>query len=274
MPKLLSDAAIRQFNDHGYHSPVPVMSSAEVAAYRARLREFEAHEGGRLAGGVRNKSHLFLKWLHDLVCHPRLLDAVEDLIGPNILAYHAQWFIKEPHTPDFVSLHQDSAYWSLAAPQGLSAWVAFEDADADNGCMIVIPDTHKEALPHEDRRAPTNMLWRGQTVAAPVDDSKAVEMPLRAGEMSLHHARIVHGSGPNKSGRRRIGYSIRYIPTHVARVGPRDSAMLVRGIDDYGHFDLEPAPQRDYEPAAVQLHADVNRRFMEHYTTARHELAS
>jgi len=274
MPKLLSDAAVRQFNDHGYYYPVPLLSAAEVADHRARLREFEAREGGRLAGGVRNKSHLFLKWLHELVCHPRLLDAVEDLIGPNILAYHAQWFIKEPHTPDFVSLHQDSAYWSLTSPQGVSGWIAFEDADADSGCMRVIPDTHKSALPHEDRRAPTNMLWRGQTVAAALDESKAVEMPLRAGEMSLHHARIVHGSGSNRSGRRRIGYSIRYIPTNVGRKGPRDSAMLVRGVDDYGHFDLEPAPARDYEPAAVKLHADVNRRFMDLYTTARHELAN
>jgi hypothetical protein len=91
--------------------------------------------------------------------------------------------------------------------------------------------------------------------------------------MSLHHARIIHGSGPNRSGRRRIGYSIRYLPTHVARTGPRDSAMLVRGVDDYGHFDLEPAPARDYEPAAMKLHADINRRFMEHYRAAVPELA-
>ena len=110
--------------------------------------------------------------------------------------------------------------------------------------------------------------------AEAVDESKAVEMPLRAGEMSLHHARIVHGSGPNRSSRRRIGYSLRYIPTHVARTGPRDSAMLVRGVDQYHHFDLEPAPGADYEPAAVALHAEINRRFMEHYTAAKPELVA
>ena len=137
--------------------------------------------------------------------------------------------------------------------------------------MEVIPGTHREALAHVDRQSPENMLWRGQTVAAALDQSRAVPMPLQAGEMSIHHARIVHGSGPNCAAHRRIGYSLRYIPTHIARTGPRDSAMLVRGVDEYGHFDLEPAPKADYEPAAVALHADINRRFMEHYTSAKPE---
>lgn len=274
MPKSLPPAAVKQFNERGYFSPVAVLSPDEVERNRRALAAFEAREGGKLKGAVRNKSHLFLKWLHDLACHPKILDAVEDLIGPNILLYHAQWFIKEPHTPNFVSLHQDSAYWALDKPQGLSAWIAFEDCDGENGCMRVIPGTHEIALPHEDRQASDNMLWRGQTVAAAVDESKAVEMPLRAGEMSLHHARIVHGSGPNRSSRRRVGYSLRYIPTHVARTGPRDSAMLVRGVDTHHHFDLEPAPQADYEPAALALHAEINRRFMEHYTAAKPELVA
>jgi non-heme Fe2+,alpha-ketoglutarate-dependent halogenase len=110
MPKFLSDAAIRQFHDHGYYSPVPVLDADEIRRYQHLYAEFAAHEGGRLLGAVRNKSHLFLRWLYELVTTPRILDAVEDLIGPNILLYHAQWFIKAPHTPDFVSLHQDSAY--------------------------------------------------------------------------------------------------------------------------------------------------------------------
>lgn len=274
MAKSLSEAAIRQFRDHGYYFPVPVLTSVELAHYRAKLAEFERHEGGRLSGGARNKPHLFLRWLHELVCNARILDAVEDLIGPNILLYHAQWFIKEPRTLDFVSFHQDTAYWSLSSPQGLSVWVAFADSDTENGCMQVIPDTHLEAMPHAERRSPQNMLWRGQTVTDELDLARAVKMPINAGEMSIHHARIVHGSGPNRSDRRRIGYSIRYIPTHVARVGPRDSAMLVRGKDEFGHFDLEPAPRADYDPSAVALHADINRKFMEHYTTAKPEMAA
>jgi non-haem Fe2+, alpha-ketoglutarate-dependent halogenase len=271
MPKTLSDATVRQFHDKGYVFPVPAFSPEELQRYRKCFAEFEAREGGTLTGGARNKSHLFLRWLYDVVCHPKILDAVEDLIGPNILLYHAQWFVKEPNTSSFVSLHQDTAYWSLDRPEGLSAWVAFEPSTRQSGCMQVIPETHKQALPHEDRRSPDNMLWRGQTVVGRLDAPRAVYMELQPGEMSIHHARIVHGSGPNRSPHRRIGYSIRYIPTHIARTGPRDSAMLVRGVDEYGHFDLEPAPEADYAPAAVRLHADVNRTYMEHYTTAKQE---
>lgn len=272
MPKMLSEATVRQFHDHGYFSPVPVLGGDEVKRYRQSFTEFETREGGKLKGGARNKSHLFLRWLYEIVTHTKILDVAEDLIGPNILLYHAQWFIKEPHTPDFVSLHQDTAYWSLTSPEGFSAWVAFEDCDAESGCMCVIPDTHKSALVHVEQRSPENMLFRGQTVASAASKAATVEMPLRAGEMSLHHARIVHGSGPNLSSRRRIGYSIRYIPTHVGRTGPRDSAMLVRGTDAYHHFDPEPAPVADYDPAAVKFHTEMNRQYMEHYMTAKPEL--
>ena len=274
MPKLLSADAIARFHDHGFYYPVPILTSEETRYFRGRFAEFEQREGGTLTPAGRNKSHLFLKWLHELVTHPKLLDAVEDLIGPNILLYHAQWFVKEPNTPHFVSFHQDTAYWALTEAQGLSTWIALEPAPIEAGCMKVIPDTHRAALAHGEVRTQDNMLWRGQTVADPLDTTKAVAMPLDAGEMSIHHARIVHGSGPNMSNGRRIGYSVRYLPTHVARTGPRDSAMLVRGVDEYGHFDLEPAPSADYEPAAVALHAEINRQFMEHYNTAKPERAA
>jgi non-haem Fe2+, alpha-ketoglutarate-dependent halogenase len=271
MPKALSVEVVEHFKDHGYFFPVPVLGAAEARRCREQFAAFEAHEGGAIKGQRRNKSHLFLKWLDELVHHPAILDAIEDVIGSNILLYHAQWFIKEPHTADFVSLHQDSAYWDLDRPDGVSAWYAFGDSDVENGCMLVIPDTHKLLLDHEEKVEPTNMLWRGQTVSNPLDKSKLVDFVLKAGEMSLHHARIVHGSGPNNSGRRRIGYSIRYVPTYVKRVGPRDSAMLVRGVDDYHHFDLESRPAYDYDPAAERLHRDITTRYMANYLSAQVE---
>lgn len=137
--------------------------------------------------------------------------------------------------------------------------------------MQVISDTHKAPLNHVERVEPTNMLWRGQTVDASLDMSKLVSFILKGGEMSLHHARIVHGSEPNRSNRRRIGYSIRYIPTYVRRDGPRDSAMLVRGVDTYSHFDLEPRPAQDYDPSAVRLHEEVTTKYMQNYVTAQVE---
>ena len=271
MPKALSVEALQFFRDHGYYFPVPVLAPEEAKRCREAFAAFEAHEGGRIKGQRRNKSHLFLKWLDALVHHPAILDAVEDVIGPDILLYHAQWFVKEPGTADFVSLHQDSAYWGLDRPDGVSAWYAFDDSDTGNGCMQVIPDTHKVLLDHHEKMEPSNMLWRGQTVSAALDSTKVVNLTLKAGEMSLHHARIVHGSGPNHSARRRIGYSVRYIPTSVKRVGPRDCAMLVRGVDAYHHFDLEPRPAYDYDPAAERVHAEVTTRYMQNYMSAQVE---
>jgi non-haem Fe2+, alpha-ketoglutarate-dependent halogenase len=271
MPKGLSATAVRHFTDHGYYFPIQAFGPEEMKRYRQCLADFEAHEGGQIKGQRRNKSHLFLKWLDEMVHHPAILDAVEAVIGPNTLLFHAQWFIKEPNTPNFVSLHQDSAYWGLDRPEGVSAWIAFEDSDAENGCMQVIPDTHKVLLEHVDKIEPTNMLWRGQTVASALDEGKIVNLTLKAGEMSLHHARIVHGSGPNRSGRRRIGYSVRYIPTSVSRLGPRESAGLARGTDSYGNFEIEPRPARDYDPDAVRFHEMVTNRYMKNYMSAQAE---
>ena len=119
-------------------------------------------------------------------------------------------------------------------------------------------------------RFATDQLFVGR-FDGDVDLDCAVDLALKTGEMSIHHARIVHGSGPNRSDHRRIGYSLRYVATHVERIGPRDSAMLVRGVDDYGHFDLEPAPLADYDPAALRVHDDVTKVYMANYVSATTE---
>ena len=268
MPKALSKEAVAQFHDHGWVSPVPVFSRQETERYQDQFAEWESRNGGPVEGQLRNKSHLFLSWLDELVRHPTVLDVVEDVIGPNIWLWHAQFFVKEAETSDFVSLHQDSAYWDIDPSLGVSTWIAFSDSRESSGCMRVIPDTHLSVLPHEERKGPRNLLWRGQTASLAEVRGQAVDMPLQAGEMSLHHARIVHGSGPNRSKGRRIGYSVRYFPTHIKRLGPRDSAMLVRGVDNYGTFDPEPRPRGDFHPEDVAFHARTTERYMHQYTTA------
>jgi ectoine hydroxylase-related dioxygenase (phytanoyl-CoA dioxygenase family) len=157
-----------------------------------------------------------------------------------------------------VSWHQDSTYWGLDPDDVITAWVAFTPSNLESGCMKVIPGTHTESqIPHVDTFHQDNLLSRGQEIAVEVDESKAVDVILRPGEISLHHIKLVHGSAPNRSADRRIGFAIRYIPTHVRQTKVRDSATLVRGVDAYHHFDYEPRPRHDIDAGALAAHADA-----------------
>ena len=256
--KSLTEAAVRHYQEHGYYAPVRVLSTAEAGTLRHNLEAFEA-QAGTLQGPLRQKSHLLFTWLNDLIRHPAILDAVEDIIGPDILCWGSSFFIKEPRNPGFVSWHQDSTYWGLEPPDVITAWVAFSDSNAANGAMRVVPDTHlMEQVPHRDTFAAANLLSRGQEVMVDVDERRAVMLELAAGEMSLHHVRMIHGSDPNPSDQRRIGFAIRYIPTYVRQIaGNHDSATLVRGMDTFRNFDAEQRPDADMSAAAVAYHASV-----------------
>jgi hypothetical protein len=256
--KVLTETAVEHYNTLGYYAPIRALSTGEAAALRDRLETFEAG-AGPLAGKLRHKSHLLFTWLNDLVRHPRILDAVEDLIGPDILCWGTSFFIKEPRNPGFVSWHQDSTYWGLDPADVVTAWVALSDSTAANGAMRVMPGTHKlEQVPHRDTFRPENLLSRGQEIMVDVDERQAVMLDLAAGEMSLHHVRLIHGSDPNPTDQRRIGFAIRYIPTYVRQAaGAHDSATLVRGVDRFGHFEAEQVPEADMSDAAVAYHAAV-----------------
>src|ERR1700736_1776355 len=261
MPKVLTQTQIDQFHEQGFVSPIRVMSDAEALGYRSRLERFERETGGSLRGHLRHKTHLLITWLADLVRHPRILDAVEDLYGPDLLCWTTNFFIKEKANPAFVSWHQDSTYWGLNQPDVVTAWVAFTLANARNGAMEVIPGSHKlDQIPHRDTFAKHNLLTRGQEVMVEVDHSRRRVITLRPGEMSLHHVRLVHGSPPNPSNDRRIGFAIRYMPTNGAQLAGEDSASLVRGEDRHHHFMSEPQPSRDLDPEFVALHRTITER--------------
>ena len=257
MNKLLSPEAVAQYNRDGFYFPVPVLTTDEAAEYRARLESHERKTGKPLQGNWRHKTHLLFTWADQLVRHPKILDAVEDVIGPDILCWTTNFFIKEASNPGFVSWHQDATYWGLEPDDVITAWVAFTDATPENGYMHFLPGSHRtEQLPHVDTFHKDNLLSRGQEIAVEVDKSKGVGVALKAGEMSLHHIKLVHGSEPNRTNDRRIGLAIRYIPTYVRQTKVRDSAMLVRGTDKFHHFDTEPRPQQDLDEKALAAHAD------------------
>jgi chlorinating enzyme len=258
---MLSSADVAAYHRDGFHFPVPILTPAEAAAYRARLEAVEAAQGGPLKAEMRHKPHLLFPWLNELVRHPRILDAVEDLLGPDLLCWSSTFFIKEAADRGFVSWHQDATYWGLSAPDVTTVWLALTQANRANGCMKFVAGTHARQVGHRDTFDPDNLLTRGQELEVTVDESEAVLAELAPGEASLHHVMLFHGSEPNRSDDRRIGFAIRYIPTHIRQIaGARDSATLVRGEDRYGHFDSEPAPSADLAPEALALHAAIMER--------------
>jgi Phytanoyl-CoA dioxygenase (PhyH) len=261
MPKALTDAQIAQYRGQGFLSPLRVMSEAEALALRAKLETIEDATGGPLRGDLRHKTHLLFPFLAELVRHPQILDAIEDLLGPDILCWSSNFFIKEAADPAFVSWHQDSTYWGLSAPDVATAWVALTPSTAENGAMAMVPGSHRfDQMPHRDTFHRHNLLTRGQEIAVEVDEAKAVVLNLLPGEMSLHHVRTVHGSAPNPTFDRRIGFAIRYIPTRLRQLEGEDSATLVRGADRFHHFAHEPRPKIDMDPEMLALHRAIAER--------------
>lgn len=259
MPKVLTSAEVAAYNTRGYHFPVDVLSAAEVTAFRRELEAYETSSGGPINGAMRHRSHVVFTWVNEMVRHPKVLDAVEDVLGPNILCWNTSFFVKEPRDPGFVSWHQDATYWGLSTPDVMTVWIAFSPANKVSGCMKFIAGTHKSQVSHADTFHQDNLLTRGQEIAVDVNEADAAYVELKPGQASLHHVLLFHGSAPNQSDDRRIGLAIRYIPTHVKQaVGTRDWATLVRGVDTHGNFMPEFRPSRDLEPAALAFHKEVS----------------
>jgi non-haem Fe2+, alpha-ketoglutarate-dependent halogenase len=259
--RVLDQAAVAAYRRDGIAFPFRVADESEAARWLARLQDIEAAHGGRLPARINQKPHLLFPWLNALIRHPRIVDAVEDVLGPDLLCWSSQFFAKNGGDPSYVSWHQDATYWGLSSPDVVTAWVAFTPSTVQSGCMRVVPGTHHSQVPHKDTFAETNLLSRGQEIEVEVDENDAVDVILAPGEMSLHHVLICHGSKPNRAAHRRVGFAIRYIAASVRQTsGVRESATLVRGNDTDRHFDHELAPQADMHPDAVEHHAAVIER--------------
>ncbi len=260
MSNPLNPAQVAQYREKGYVFPVPALSPQEAEDVRNGIEDFE-RESGLVAGHViRNKGHLKLTQLYRLIFHPQILDAVESVLGPDILCWGSSLFVKEANDPGFVAWHQDSYYWGLEPDDVVSAWIALYPSTVANGAMRVLPGSqtlpplsHRKSAPES-----TNMLFTHEEIAEDVDEAQAVDLTLEQGEMSLHHIKILHGSPPNRSNGRRMGYAIRYVAPHVKQRGDMNFATLVRGKDRFGYFGIDPVPARNMEPEIV---AFVDRRY-------------
>jgi non-heme Fe2+,alpha-ketoglutarate-dependent halogenase len=245
MAKHLSDAERARYSARGYVAPIRALSPDEAADYCARVEQFIDElgvDGPARAAAIRTKAHLRCPALLELVQLRAIVEPVSDLLGPDLLCRSASVFLKEAGDPAYVAWHQDAVYWELDPPDVATAWVALTESTIENGSLRVIPGSHRAPLlEHGAIDDSANMLSRGQAITAPIDTEQAVALTLAPGQMSIHDVRLAHGSGPNRSAQRRLGFAIRYVAAHVRKTGPRrDSAIVVRGTDRYRHFDPEP----------------------------------
>ena len=265
MPRKLTAGQIAQYERDGFVCPVDAFSAERARGWRDRLEAFERAEGQKMTRGHNFKPHLLFPWVDEIVHAPEVLDAVEDLIGPDIRLFHLTVWPKDPGSGAYVSWHQDATYFALDPICHVTAWVALTDAPVESGCMEVVPGSHKLGqLRHAEMQDPENLLSRGQTLAVDVDRSKTAFMSVKAGQFSLHHTHLVHNSRPNRSAHRRVGLGISYIPTYARCTAKnRVSAMLVRGQDKYGHFDEERRPLVEAGQEERAFHAKAVARFRE-----------
>lgn len=265
-----ADPALRKrFDADGVVCPLSALNASRTQHYRQHYLDFHARHQDRLDNLSASRrwqiyadTHFVLPWVDALTREPGILDAVQQVLGPDLLAWNTSWFVKMPGDKTFVSWHQDGAYWGLSPMEVATAWVALSPVHVSNGCLRVIPGSHTELnLLQRDTWADDNALSRGQEIAATVDQSRAIDLVLQPGQMSLHHLWIVHGSNANLSDEPRIGIAIRYVAPVVRQQGnARPLAMLVRGRDGHGHFTLAEQPTDTQAMAGEGLHAQILQR--------------
>jgi hypothetical protein len=267
---MLSEAQIAQYRYDGFLFPFPALSADELTDANAGLARYERWLGmpvNQADRRWRSATYVLLPWVDALVTHPRVLDIVEDLIGPDLLVYTATWFIKEAQSPAFTAWHQDATYFGLTPHEHVTAWIALSDAGAEAGCMEV---ASSRGQPQQMHHAALNLQHSinggGQAIVDAIDNRDTTVMALEAGSFSLHHTLCRHRSPPNRARHRRIGIGISYIPAHCRLTGSvRMCARLVRGRDTGGNFDLIPPPEGELHPAALARHEEVYRRYRDNY---------
>ncbi|HEY3056958.1 MAG TPA: phytanoyl-CoA dioxygenase family protein [Thermoanaerobaculia bacterium] len=254
--KRLRSSQVEDFLRDGALSPIPVLSEEEVIRARAGLAEMELAIGGALQR--IDHPHLHFRWAFDLTCHSAILGVIEDILGPDVLVHSTRIFYKHPRDGTFVNWHQDGGYSRLSESRVVTAWIALSDSTPENGCVRVIPGSHRQGvLAHHETNTPFNLSNHGEEVDADVDESTAADLVLAAGEMSLHDINVVHSSWPNHSDRCRIGFSATYAtPAIPAMASP---VIRARGSAPAPHLRFWNAPPQETIAAALDAYGSYVR---------------
>ena len=254
---------VAQWRHDGFLSPFPLLDAAELEACRQGLARYEAWLGSPVNAHPemkwRTMPYLLMPWAANLARDPRILDKVEDLLGPDILIFTGTFFIKEPHSPTIAAWHQDSTYYGIEPREEVTVWIALTEASEAAGCMDAL--SFKGAprqMSHVSRVVKNSVNRAGQVITEPLDESAPVAMPLRPGWFSMHHGLCPHRSGPNTASHRRIGLGLNYIPGHARPSGTvRQAALLVRGTDRFGNFERAEWPVNELGDDEVREHERV-----------------
>ena len=234
----LTEEQIKQYDKEGYIAPINAFSREQALLVRKEIEFIEKQMPNEIDKSGRYNVHLISPKLDAIVHNSKILDSVEKIIGRNILVCSTTLFIKNPKQKGFVSYHQDAKYIGLEPHNWVTAWIAITDSNEHNGCMRMWSGSHKDNLKdHDQMFNEGNLLTRGQTVNN-VPREETTPLILEAGQMSLHHPTVVHGSDLNKSNDRRIGFVIQsYIGTNVKQVIGKNNVQLARGVDNYNFHE-------------------------------------
>jgi len=255
----LTSKQLKDYEDYGFVAPIDVLTLDEANEIKTEIEKIENRWPGALNGLGRNYAHM-ISPIFDKVCHnSKILDAVESIIGKDILVGGTTLFIKDPDNKGFVSWHQDAKYIGFEPHNWVTAWLAITDANEENGCMRMWSGTHKEKIrEHKDTFNKSNLLTRGQTVQN-VPLEKTIPNELKAGQLSLHHPMIVHGSTPNRSNSRRVGFVIQsYIGTNVDQVIGKVYVQQARGTDKFKYHQHTKRPVELMSKKDVALRKKAN----------------
>ena len=253
MAKRLTSKQLEAYRREGFLYGIPVLSPQEVAHFRACAEELLASCDDDLKNHLL-QVHLVQRWADALVRHAGVLDVVEDILGPNILAWKNKCFYKPADATSYVSWHQDNYNEHFDSDESVTAWIALSDSHPEHGCVRGVVGSHLGGrLPHVEEPKPDNLSTRGPEITSALDTTKAAYLTLDAGQISLHHPRTVHGSGPNEAGEPRIGFATAYIAASVRQTtAPTHGATLVRGKDTLQFFPPNPAPVGDDEALMLE----------------------
>jgi non-heme Fe2+,alpha-ketoglutarate-dependent halogenase len=251
VPRMMSDQQLIDFHANGFVASLDCLSVGEAAECMRKIQEYEAATGENVSEKIRARAVLAFKWLLDLARHPKIAGALQDAIGPNVILMFCAVWSKAPGGSKFVSWHQDGAYNPFDRNEGATAWVALTDSTPEMGCVKAIPGSHRRGfLHHEETYDPENMVSRGQTVTD-IDPNAAVDLAMHAGQFSIHHEMVVHGSGRNNGSDRRVGVSFSCVATETKSLAEPNTGVLIAGENAPGHWVLNKEPAFDLDPVGM-----------------------